>query len=240
MSQVGIGRHTLGRRPKRGVLDPDPRTYVGLLVLFTFSAFMEKSLAVELALVLSIALLQALCGHAKMAAVFLAAYAALLGTLYFAFPHMHMAAATTLLFSFTLNRKIYLSLMVAVLMACECSVHRVAAGLYKMHMPRQIVIPAMVTLRYLPTLAHEVGRIRDAMRLRSIPRAERIEAFTVPLIMSATSTADELSRAATCRGIENPALPTDTERLRMHASDWAILAFGAIALSLVRFWGGSY
>lgn len=240
MSQANARQHTLGHRPTPGALDPDPRTYVGLLVLLTFVAFMEKSLAVEFALIASVAFLQLLCGHAKMAAVFFVVYMALLGMLYFAFPHMQMAAASTLLFSFTLNRKIYLSLMVAVLMACECSTHRIAAGLYKMRMPSQVVIPAMVTLRYFPTLAHEAGCILDAMRLRSIPRAERVEAFVVPLVMSATSTSDELSRAATCRGIENPARPTDTERLRMRVSDWAILALGIAAFVLVRFWGGPY
>ena len=69
-----------------------------------------------------------------------------------------------------------------------------------------------------------------------IPASARMECFVVPLVMSATSTADELSRAATCRGIENPARSTDTERLRMRAVDWAVLAL-AVGTAL---WGGAY
>ena len=78
------------------------------------------------------------------------------------------------------------------------------------------------------------------MRLRDIPASERLECFVVPLIMSATTTADELSRAATCRGIENPVRSTDTERLRMHAADWAVLAASAAAVVVVALWGGAY
>ena len=92
-------------------------------------------------------------------------------------------------------------------------------------------------MRYFPALKDEMAHIRDAMRLRDIPASERLECFVVPLIMSATTTADELSRAATCRGIENPVRSTDTERLRMHAADWAVLAASAAAVVVVALWG---
>ena len=76
------------------------------------------------------------------------------------------------------------------------------------------------------------------MRLRDVPLSEKAEAFVVPLMMSATTTADELSRAAVCRGIENPAPRADTERLHMGVVDWAVLAIG-LAICLYTLFGGA-
>ena len=142
--------------------------------------------------------------------------------------------------SFTFSRKIFLCLMVGSLLVAECSVHRLTAALERLRVPQVVLIPLTVTMRYFPALTDEMAHIRDAMRLRDIPASERLECFVVPLIMSATTTADELSRAATCRGIENPVRSTDTERLRMHAADWAVLAASAAAVVGVALWGGAY
>ena len=46
------------------------------------------------------------------------------------------------------------------------------------------------------------------------------------------------SRAAVCRGIENPARRPDTERLRMGALDWVVLALAVVACALAC--GGAY
>ena len=58
--------------------------------------------------------------------------------------------------------------------------------------------------------------------------------------MSATSTADELARAATCRGIENPSPSTDTERLSMRWFDWAVIAISVAVVILVALLGGEF
>ena len=118
--------------------------------------------------------------------------------------------------------------------------HRLCAALARLHVPQVVLVPLTVTMRYFPTLADEASHIRDAMRLRDIPASARMECFVVPLVMSATSTADELSRAATCRGIENPARSTDTERLRMRAADWTVLALAVAAAVGTALWGGAY
>ena len=140
--------------------------------------------------------------------------------------------------SLTFARKIYLCLMVGTLLVRDNTVHRIASALAKLRVPQAVLIPLTVTMRYFPTLKEEAVHIWDAMALRDIPAASRLECFVVPLVMSATSTAEELSRAATCRGIENPSPSTDTERLSMRASDWAILS-AAAAAAAVALWGGA-
>ena len=223
----------LGARREKGIIDPDPRTLMGVLVAVSATAFMGKSFEVELALVLMVAVLQALCGHIRMAACFVALYAALWAALNVVLPSVGGVAATMFTISLTFARKIYLCLV------RDNTVHRIATALAKLRVPQTILIPLTVTMRYFPTLKEEAAHIRDAMALRDIPAASRLECFAVPLVMSATSTAEELSRAATCRGIENPAPSTDTERLSMRASDWAILATSAVAVAAVALWGGA-
>lgn len=229
----------LGARRAKGVIDPDPRTLMGVLAAVSVMAFMGKSLEAELVLVLAAAVLQALCGHVFMAVSFAALYGALWVALNVVFPGVGGVAATMFTISFTFARKIYLCFMVGTLLVKDNTVHRVAAALAKLRVPQTVLIPLAVTMRYFPTLGEEASHIRDAMRLRDVPAGSRLECFVVPLVMSATSTAEELSRAATCRGIENPAPSTDTERLAMRACDWAILVASALAVAYVAIWGGS-
>ena len=233
-------RRVLGRAPRSGVLDLDPRTIMGVLLAASVVAFMSKSLTVELGLVLGVALLQALTGHVRMALAFAGGYAVLWTVLNLVFPHVGGVAATMFTISFTFSRKIYLCLMVGALLVSDSSVHRLGAALAKLRLPQTVLVPLTVTLRYFPTLKEEASHIRDAMALREIPLRNRAECFAVPLVMSAAQTAEELARAATCRGIENPAPSTDTERLTMRASDWTVLGLSALAVALTFLFGGSF
>lgn len=234
------GRRILGAVPGRGAVTLDPRTIMGVLAAASAMAFMPKSLEVELALVLGVALLQVLTGHWKMALGFAGYYTVLWAVLNLLFPLVGGVSATMFTISFTFSRKVFLCLMVGALLVGECSVHRLTTALMRLHVPQSVLIPLTVTMRYFPTLKDEASHIRDAMRLRDVPLSERAECFVVPLVMSAASTADELSRAATCRGIENPAPSTDTERLRMRWADWTVLGVAAVVVVSVAVGGGAY
>ena len=61
--------------------------------------------------------------------------------------------------------------------------------------------------------------IRDAMKLRNIRGLSRLECTVMPLMVSATETAEELSAAAVTRGIENPARKTSAVSLRLMPAD---------------------
>ena len=167
-------RRVLGRAPRSGVLDLDPRTIMGVLLAASVVAFMSKSLTVELGLVLGVALLQALTGHVRMALAFAGGYAVLWAVLNLVFPHVGGVAATMFTISFTFSRKIFLCLMVGSLLVAECSVHRLTAALERLRVPQVVLIPLTVTMRYFPALKDEMAHIRDAMRLRDIPASERL------------------------------------------------------------------
>ena len=129
-------------------------------------------------------------------------------------------------FSIFLNyaRRMFPCLMVGSLMVKTISLRRFIVGLRKLRVPQKLIIPISVTLRYFPAIKEETGYIRDAMRLRDVRGLEKIEALVVPLMVSATETAEELSAAAVTRGIENPAQKTSVIKLPMGVLDWATLA----------------
>ena len=181
----GAKRFTLGARERRGLVALDPRAILGVLAAASAVAFMSKSPAVELALVASVALLQALCGHVRMALGYLGCYGALWAILTFVFPNVGGIAATMFTISLTFSRKVFLCLMAGSLLVAECSVHRLCAALARLRVPQVVLVPLTVTMRYFPTLADEASHIRDAMRLRDIPASARMECFVVPLVMSA-------------------------------------------------------
>ena len=116
------------------------------------------------------------------------------------------------------------------------------SGLYRLKLPKQIVIPLAVTLRYIPAITEEWHNINDAMRIRSfrtpghnvIKRIQKkVECYYVPLLVSASQIAEELSAAAVTRGIENPAPRTILHRSKFRLLDWGIFLFLIALLGLV-------
>lgn len=92
------------------------------------------------------------------------------------------------------------------------TVGEVVCTLEKLKVPRQIVIPIAVTLRFMPTIRQEFCYIKDSMRIRGIESDFKgiilhpirwMEFLLVPLLMRSLKIADELSAAAMVRGIES-------------------------------------
>lgn len=105
-------------------------------------------------------------------------------------------------------------------------------ALRRFRFPNVILVPLAVTIRYIPSLKIEYGSIKDAIKLRNIPKSKQIESIIVSLIMGASKTADELSAAAVTRGIENPCSKTSVFEMKMSFIDIATLALGLILIGL--------
>ena len=202
----------------------DPRTGLILLVLANIIAFTQESLAVEFGWIAMLGLLTMLCGRICAGMKWGAAFLVLYMVQWYILPVSPEIIATS--FSIFLNyaRRMFSCLMVGSLMVKTISLRRFIVGLRKLRVPQKLIIPISVTLRYFPAIKEETGYIRDAMRLRDVRGLEKIEARVVPLMVSATETAEELSAAAVTRGIENPAQKTSVIKLHMGVLDWATLA----------------
>ena len=210
------------------VLKFDPRTELLFLVLANVVAFTQHSLWVEITWVALLLLLIIACGCIKAAGRLAVAFGLCLLLQYYVFPNgpKILASSFTILVSYA--RKVFPCLIVGTLILQKTSVREIMAALRRCHIPQGLIIPLSVTIRYFPALREEVGYIRDAMKLRDIHGIQKIECFLVPVMISATTTAEELSAAAVTRGIENPAHKTSMVEMEFGVQDLLCLAFGVV------------
>lgn len=120
------------------------------------------------------------------------------------------------------------------------------AALRAVRVPRAVVVPAAVMLRFVPTIAEEARAVRDAMRLRGIGGVgglsrhpvRGIEYFAVPLIASALRAAEDLSAAALLRGLGSHVRPTAMRPPRFGLADAVVVllvvALAAATVALAR------
>ena len=218
----------MGVSCKKHMLKFDPRTELLFLVLANVVAFTQHSLWVEITWVVLLLLLIIACGCTKAAGRLAFAFGLCLLLQYYVFPNgpKILASSFTILVSYA--RKVFPCLIVGTLILQKTSVREIMAALRRCHIPQGLIIPLSVTIRYFPALREEVGYIRDAMKLRDIHGIQKIECFLVPVMISATTTAEELSAAAVTRGIENPAHKTSMVEMEFGVQDLLCLAFGVV------------
>lgn len=136
--------------------------------------------------------------------------------------------------------KILPFIMIAHIIFTKISVNYLVSSLRKMRLHRGILLSLVVALRYLPTAKQEFIYIKDAMRLRGIELSFKnfiksplrvIEFSLVPLLFRNVTVAEEMSAAATVKGIEFVGHQSSLLPIKMRPIDY-IFAFSAIAFIL--------
>lgn len=206
----------------------DPRTGLLLLVLANVIAFSSKSLWVELGTLGLLLFLIVLCGQLRSALKWCGVILGLFALQWYILPASPKIIATSFSIFANYARQMLPCLMIGSLLISTLSLREVIVALRFFHIPQKLIISISVTLRYFPAIKEEIGHIRDAMHLRNIQGIEKVEATLVPLMISATNTAEELSAAAVTRGIENPAKKTSMLHLKMRIFDWIALTVGSL------------
>ena len=110
-------------------------------------------------------------------------------------PNLMIIATSFTIFA-TYTRRMFPCLMTGSLMLKCTPLRYLIVGLRQLHIPQKLIVAISVTLRYFPAIREEIGHIRDAMKLRNIRGLSRLECTVMPLMVSATETAEELSAAA--------------------------------------------
>lgn len=210
------------------ILKLDPRTEILLLVLANVVAFTQHSLWVEITWVVLLLLLITACGCKKAAFKLALAFGSCLLLQYYIFPNGPKILASSFMILVSYARKIFPCLIVGTLILQKTPVRELMVALRKWHIPQWLIIPLSVTIRYFPAIKEEAGYIRDAMKLRNIHGLQKIECLLVPIMISATITAEELSAAAVTRGIENPAPKTSLVTMKFCVQDILCLALGVV------------
>ena len=121
-------------------------------------------------------------------------------------------------------------------------VSEMVTGLYAMKISRAFVITFAVAMRFFPTVKEEVSHVRDAMSLRGIGFTLRnlrlrpaivLEGFITPLLVRASTIAEELSAASITRGLDNPAPRTAFVKLGVTFKDVCLTLIFAVMLVFV-------
>lgn len=227
-------------REVRGNAAPafDPRAGLALLVAANLISFLPKAAWVEYGWIAALLALMAAHRCYGLALRCLAGYLVILVLQYRILPAAPLLVATSFLIFANYARRMYSCLMVGMLMIRRTPLRHLIVGLRWLRLPQKLIIAISVTLRYFPAIREEAGHIRDAIRLRGVRGPQRLECLLVPLMVSATGTAEELSAAAVTRGIENPAPKTSTVQLHLPAIDAAALLAGAGFLAAAVGTGG--
>ena len=159
-------------------------------------------------------------------------YCALLLFQQYILPASPKIIATSFTIFATYARRMFPCLMTGSLMLKCTPLRYFIVGLRQLRVPQRLIVAVSVTLRYFPAIREEMGYIRDAMKLRDVRGLARLEGTVIPLMVSATETAEELSAAAVTRGIEDPAPKTSAVFLRLSPVDLAGMAAGLVLLAL--------
>lgn len=213
----------------------DPRFGILLLILANLIAFTQNCIWLEISWIGVLALLICISGRFRSALKWVLAFTGILFLQWVVLPVSPKIIATSFSIFANYSRRMFPCLMVGGLLIHTVSLREFIVGLRMLHVPQKLIIPISVTLRYFPAIKEETGYIRDAMRLRNIRGPQKAEALIVPLMVSATATAEELSAAAVTRGIEDPAKKTSLVELHISVWDWVFVVLAVIFLMAACF-----
>ena len=119
------------------------------------------------------------------------------------------------------------------------------AGMSRLHVPNKVTIPLAVMIRFFPTVFDESRAIGHAMKMRGVSffslRTLKnpftiLEYRLIPLLVSLTKIGDELSVAATTRGLAPETKRTCVVPVGFHMQDVVVLVYciAVVALFLLR------
>lgn len=101
--------------------------------------------------------------------------------------------------------KFYPGAMAGAYLIHSSSASRLFQGFDQVHLPRQLTIPFVVMLRFIPHFAEEFKTVVKMLRLRrstlSFSRRFRPDFYLLPLLNTAIKSAEDLSKAAYARGL---------------------------------------
>jgi energy-coupling factor transport system permease protein len=199
----------------------DPRVKLLALALINVVIFVSPDLHTEWLCMGVIAILLLLMGCRRQALFGLSVYAGMMGALYLCGLADNMLTAfvsmTVICF-----RKIMPTVFFASGLIATTKVGELVSAMQSLRIPKAIVIPFTVTLRFFPTAREEFAAIRDAARLRGLRFG--VERTLVPMMLRCANIAEELSAASVTRGIERAGKRTSMCELRLGIPDFGVAA----------------
>lgn len=216
----------------------DVRCKLVLFLLISIAAFMTKDRmygGMVFGIVLAIAFFM---GQWKMSLRFLGVYLIVSGLSVTA-PYLPKLLSGIVLMLSIFIRMFLPLLLYARVFIGTTTVSEMVTALYALRMPRSFVITFAVAMRFFPTAKEELHCVRSAMRLRGIGfsfqnlmrrPAVLMEGFMTPLMVRASTIADELSAASITRGLDNPVRRTAFCKLHITPKDIVVTMAAVLAI----------
>lgn len=222
-------------------LNLNTQTKLGLLIFANIMVFFHLPLKQEFASVGFLLTLIFLSGYYRRALIYLALFASC-----FILDHLFLSSqqgfmSGILSFYASTFRRLMPLFMVGGFFMSTTKVSDLIYTLRRWFIPNFVVIPLSVLLRFFPTLKVDYQHIRSAMRLRGIgvtnwemlkTPIQTLEYIVMPLLMSATLTAVDLSAASLTRGISNPSKRTSIYARRLTITDYVVLGIAGLLIML--------
>ena len=205
----------------------DVRYKFFLLILISVVAFFAKDIVYGSIVFIVVCTISFLLGQRKKTIKFTAVYILLL--LFIVFSKYLPEALSSMILMVVLCIRMCMPIMLyGQTFLKTTSVSEMVTGLYAMKIPRAFIITFAVAMRFFPTAKEEISHVRDAMSLRGIGFSLRnlrlrpvlvFEGFIVPLLVRASTIAEELSAASITRGLDNPVPRTSFMKLNITFKD---------------------
>ena len=206
----------------------DPRTKLFVLLICAIAITISPSLYYEGGLVFIILLYGILSGRPKYSFLMAIAYSALIGLAIIS--NFYFTGALRIMFTTFSDfiGKMFPCVMMGGILIGSTQASEFMAALNRMRVPKNVVVPVTVMLRYIPMIQEDWGYIKDSMKLRDVAPSIKgliknpsrtMECVYVPLMMAASKMADEISAAAVTRGIENPKPRTCIKQIHFYIQD---------------------
>lgn len=220
-------------------LNFDPRTKILLLIELDMILFLGHSLIYETCVILFCFLILVIGGQRKSAAKFLAVYIVFVVMQRFVDPYMDIFVFSLLHFITVCARKLLPCIMLGKWLVATTEVSSFVSALWKMKIPKDVIITTSVMFRCFPTMKEEWESIQMAMKMRGIDLnmkrlvtspVRTMEYLFVPLFISVLNVSDELAAAALCRGLDKPGRHTCMEPVYFRWFDYAFMLIASIWL----------
>lgn len=218
-----------------GLIELDPRSKLFLLLLGNLLVVLSVPLIYEYLIIAFIGSLFCVTGYSKKGLWLMGAYFSVLLINNVVLVYIiKFQWATFLLGGGMLMRKLFPCIMLGNFLISTTKVSDFILAMEKMRVPRQLIIPFSVMLRFFPTVYKELGYITDAMKLRGIEATFKnwvlkpimmIEYIFVPLLMSAVKIGEELSAAALTRGLSVEEKRSSYSTLTYGKIDYGVTVF---------------
>lgn len=219
-----------------GVIKLDDRTKIILLLSTSICVFSTGKYIVITAFIVILMLLSFLLGISDKTFKAVLNYAFVSIIEYKLFPIMPEVLVVNFNILIVTVIKLTPCYLVAQILIQTTSIRMLMQALEKIKFPKALIIALVISMRYFPALKEERHHISDALKLRNIKGIKRIKFALMPLMVSASNTAEELSQAIIARGIDNPAKRTYEIQSSIQVIDVFVIgaSFSAVLYLLIR------